>query len=153
MADPDEQRDIFLKRIGEALSPYQLIEEYLKVYIEAAHSVIELILMGRIPFRHHRSEYENAPLERLITMFSRHCDNEDLIKRLRAAVKKRNYVAHNVIGHYMKRRDTNPKRAHSISGDLKKIEDVGYHLVEELRNELSKLQSRAGHSTASGKAG
>jgi hypothetical protein len=145
MANPNEQINTFLKRIGEALSPYQLIEEYLKFYIEAAHVSIELILNGRIPFRYSRSEYENAPLERLITMFSRHSANEDLIRRLRAAVKNRNYVAHNVIGHYMKRRDKNPKRAHSISGDLKKIEDVGYGLVEELRSELSKLQSRPEH--------
>jgi hypothetical protein len=143
MADPNEQSqtDIFHRRIGEALSPYQLIEEYLKLYIEAAHSEIQVILLGRIPFRYHRSEYENAPLERLITMFSRHSDNEDLIKRLRDALKNRNYVAHKVIGRYMDHSEKNPARAQSILGELKKIEDDGYDLVAELGDEFRKLRS------------
>ncbi|SRR6266487_1552635 len=140
MTDPNEQSsqmDIFLRRIGEALAPYQLIEESLKFYIEAGHWRIEMILRGRIPFRHPRSEYENAPLERLITMFGRHSDNEDLIKRLRGALKKRNYVAHNAINHYME----HPTMAQSISDDLKKIENDGYDLVKEIRQELKKLRS------------
>jgi hypothetical protein len=144
MADPSEQSsqmDVFLRRIGEALSPYQLIEEYLKFYIERAHIRIELLLLGRLPFRYPRSDYENAPLERLITMFSRHSDNDHLIKRLRAAVKKRNYVAHKVTGHYIEHRSKNPKVAQSILEDLKKIENAGYDLVEELQNELRKLKS------------
>jgi hypothetical protein len=142
MADPDEQRDVFLRRIGEALSPYQLIEEYLKMYIQAAHLEIQGILLGRqIPFRYPRSEYENAPLERLITMFRRHSDNEDLIKRLRGALKKRNYIAHNVIARYMEHREKNPAMAQSISEDLEKMKDDGYDLVEELANEFNKLKS------------
>ena len=96
-------------------------------------------------------EFENAPLERLITMFGRHSDNDDLIKRLRAALKKRNYVAHNVIGRYMEHRDQNPAMAQSILDDLKKIEDDGYDLVEEVQIEFKKLTSslKAGRSLPS----
>jgi hypothetical protein len=143
MADPKEQSSqmhIFLRRIGEALSPYQLIEEYLKFYIESAHRRIALILRGRIPFRYPRKEYENAPLERLITMFSRHSDNEDLIKRLRDALTKRNYVAHNAINHYMEHHK-DPAMAQSILDDLKKIENDGYDLVAQMHNELKKLRA------------
>jgi hypothetical protein len=137
MAHPKEQMDIFLRQIGEALSPYQLIEESLKFYIEAVHWRIEHILRGRIPFRYPPKEYENAPLEHLIKMFRRHSDNEDLIERLKDALKKRNYIAHNAINHYME----DPTMAESISDDLKKIKDDGYDLIEELRKELKKLRS------------
>ena len=124
------QSDDFFRRIGLALGPYQLIEEYLKFYIEVAHTKIEKTLNGRIAFRYPRKEYENAPLERLITMFSRHSDNDDLVTRLRAALKDRNYIAHSSIGHY--RREKNPETAESILGQLQKLEDGGYDLIEDL---------------------
>jgi hypothetical protein len=141
MADPDEQIDVFLRQIGKALAPYQLIEEYLKFYIERTHLEIQMTLLDRIPFRYPRSEYENAPLERLITMFSRHSDKEDLIKRLRGALKKRNYVAHSAVSHYMEHREKNPAVAQSISEALEKIKDEGYDLVEELQDAFKELRS------------
>ena len=63
---------IFFRRVGEALSPYQLLEAFLKIYIQRAHLRIERFLVGKVPFHYPASEYENAPLERLITMFQRH---------------------------------------------------------------------------------
>jgi hypothetical protein len=143
-ANPRDQPSyiVFLRQIGEALAPYQLIEELLKLYIEATHLKIQKTLIGKIPFRYPHSEYENAPLERLITMFSRHSDNEDLIKRLRSALKKRNYVAHTVVGHYMGHRKKDPTMTRSsILEDLTKIKGDGSDLVAELGNELIALLS------------
>jgi hypothetical protein len=92
---------IFFRRVGQALAPYQLLEAFLKIYIGRAHLRIKGILDGKVPFHYPTSEYENAPLERLVTMFQRHSNNKALIKRLRAATKTRNYIAHGVIEHYM----------------------------------------------------
>ena len=133
------ERDDFIWRVGKALSPYQLIEEYLKFFIEVAHMKIQLLLVGRIPFRFPRKEYENAPLERLITMFARHCENNDLIDRLRAAQHDRNYVAHKAIGHYMQHRDDDDSA--KLHWGLKRIEEQGYNLVQLLEKELANLKA------------
>jgi hypothetical protein len=136
-----EQVDDFMWRLGAALSPYQLIEGILKEFIEVAHLNIELLVQGKIPFRFPRKEYENAPLEHLITMFARHCDNDDLIKRLRSALTDRNYVAHNAIAHFMTHRKK-AKVAKNILAELEKIHDEGNALVEQVRKEYSNLKAR-----------
>jgi hypothetical protein len=134
---------IFFRRVGEALSPYQLLEAFLKIYIARAHLRIQELLTKRVPFHYPRTEYENAPLDRLITMFQRHSDNKSLIKRLREASKARNYIAHNVIEEYMAHHATRPKIASRISRDLKKLQEEGYDLVEELQKELRTVYDAA----------
>jgi hypothetical protein len=141
--DDDEQRD-FLRQIGEALSPYQLIEEMLKEYVEVAHFKIQRLLAGRVPFRYSSNDYENAALEWLIKMFKRHCDNDKLIERLKNALKKRNYVAHNAIGPYMKHRDDDDPA--KLFSNLKGIEEEGWALVEELWNEVNKVNATSSAS-------
>ncbi len=128
---------IFFRRVGQALAPYQLLETFLKIYIGRAHLRIEKILAGKIPFHYPHSEYENAPLERLVTMFQRHSNNKALIKRLRDATKTRNYIAHSVIERYMDHHERNPKLASKISRELTKLQNDGYDLVEALQKELS----------------
>jgi hypothetical protein len=127
---------IFFRRVGQALAPYQLLEAFLKIYIGRAHLRIKGILDGEVPFHYPHSEYENAPLERLVTMFQRHSNNKALIKRLRAATKTRNYIAHSVIENYMEHHERNPKLASKISRDLTKLQNDGYDLVEALQKEL-----------------
>jgi|SRR6516225_3630824 len=139
--DPKDETGDFYRRIGLALSPYQLIEEQLKLYIEVAHFEILRLVADRIPFRCSRDDYENAALEWLIKMFKRHCDNDDLVKRLKAALKKRNYVAHNVVGRYMQHGKKDPTIAQSILADLEAIKEEGWDLVEQLNKEFDKLKA------------
>jgi hypothetical protein len=127
---------LFFRRVGEALAPYQLIEALLKLYVERAHLKIERLLALRVPFHYPRSEYENAPLDRLITLFQRHSNNKQLITRLRGATKARNYIAHRVIEDYMDHHEKDPKQARVISRQLKKAENDGYDLVEDFFKEL-----------------
>ena len=138
MSSVHSQR-IFFRRVGEALSPYQLLEAFLKIYVARAHLKIEQLVLGKVPFHYPSSDYENAPLERLITMFQRHSDNKPLIERLREGAKARNYIAHRVIEHYMDHHEKKPRVASRISKDLKKLEEDGYDLVEQLQKELRKV--------------
>ncbi len=131
---------IFLRRVGEALASYQLVEAALKLYIEGVHLRIQRLVSRRVPFHYPPSEYENASLGRLIDVFQRHSDNKQLIQRLRKAVKTRNYVAHRVVEDYMHHREATPRVAARISRDLKKLEDDGQCLGEELLKELAALR-------------
>lgn len=130
---------IFFRRVGEALSPYQLLEAFLKIYIGRAHLKIERLVLGKVPFHYPPSEYENAPLEWLIKMFNRHSDNKSLVKRLRKGMDARNYVAHKAIEEYMTHHTKDPKRAVKISRELMKLQKDGYDLVEAVQKELNKL--------------
>ena len=65
----------------------------------------------------------------------------DLIKRLNAARKKRNFVAHNAISQYVRHLEKNPPLAQSILEGLNETETEGNALVGELWNELNKLQT------------
>ena len=149
---------LFFRRVGEALAPYQLVEALLKIYVARAHLKIRRILAGSVPFNFASSEYENAPLEQLIRLFQRHSNNKPLITRLQAAKKKRNYIAHKIIEDYMDHHEENAKIARGISRKLKKIQNDGYDLVEDLlkeekilydlddfvRESIAKRKSRAG---------
>ena len=136
-------QNIFFRRLGEALAPYQLLEEVLKFYIEAAQFRIERLVDGIVPFNYPLSEYENLPLGRLITVFERHSDNKQLIERLRKAVKGRNYIAHRAVAHYMDHREKKPRIAARSSKDLKKLETQGHDLVEELLKDVKALRQAA----------
>jgi hypothetical protein len=133
---------IFLRRVGEALASYQLVEAVLKLYIEGVHLRIRRLVLGKVPFNYSPSEYENAPLEWLVKMFQRHSANKQLIERLRKAVKTRNYIAHRVVEDYMHHREGRPRIAARISRELKKLEDEGQGLAEELLKELTALRER-----------
>ena len=130
---------LFFRRVGEALSPYQLLEAFLKIYIARAHLRIQGLVLGKVPFNYPPEEYENAPLEHLIKMFRRQSDNDALFDRLRRALKSRNYIAHRVIEDYMGHHASKPRIASRISRDLKKLEDEGYELFEDLQKELRKV--------------
>jgi hypothetical protein len=130
---------LFFRRVGEALSPYQLVEAILKIYVAKAHLRIERTLAGKVPFNYPSSEYENAALGQLISLFKRHSNNNPLITRLKAAKEKRNYIAHKIIEDYMHHHEKNPKIASGISRKLKKIQSDGYDLVEDMLQELRVL--------------
>ena len=126
MPQTPEDKD-FNQRIGLAFAPYQVIEEYLKLCIEAAHLKIQVLLRGRIPFRYSRKDYENEPLGRLITLFARYYDNNKIIQRLRSAQTDRNYVAHKALVHYTQHRKIDAQKVWAV--------------VRELQKELKKLKA------------
>ena len=73
-------------------------------------------------------------------MYKRHSDNKQLIERLKKAVKSRNYIAHQVVREYMRHREAKPRVVATISRELKKLEDDGQDLAEELLKELAALR-------------
>ena len=114
-------RSIFLKRVGEALSPYQLVEASLKIYVARAHMRIEKLIRDKIPFNYPITEFENAPLERLISLFQRYSNNKALITRLRKAATDRNYIAHRVIEEV---HGTSPGRSEYSSNHIEETKET-----------------------------
>ena len=72
----------------------QLIEFALKMYITVSHQLIHNKIEGKIPYHFSGKDVENAPLERLLAVFSKLNDNRDLQDRLNKLKESRNHVAH-----------------------------------------------------------
>jgi len=77
-----------------ALGFLQMIEEGLRLYVGTAEELIQAAVPYGVPFRVDRKTIENAPLGKLIIMFSKLNRNEPLIARLRQLPAHRNYIAH-----------------------------------------------------------
>ena len=98
----DEPHLRFGTDVNRALVAYQLIEENLKLYINFSFQLIRIKLSPSIPFKFEGAEFDNAPLERLLHVFSRLTDNELLVARLNKLKSDRNFVAHYALVDYLK---------------------------------------------------
>ena len=72
----------------------QLIEFMLKIYISSTHDLIRNRLEGIIPYKFSGDDVRNAPLERLLTVFSKLNGNIELQKKLNRLKDGRNHLAH-----------------------------------------------------------
>jgi hypothetical protein len=91
--------DAFYVKIASALASCQMVELELKVYISDAFAFATKSIDGRMPFKFSGEDYIDAPLERLIEAFRKLSDNDELIKRLNAFKKERNFLTHRGISH------------------------------------------------------
>lgn len=82
----------------------------------------------------------DAPLGRLIQMYSQVSDNDEMVSHLRKATKSRNFCAHNAFRHELYVR-TGKKQfsAHSHEDLLQVVQDCS-ELVETLGAEVASLQ-------------
>ena len=90
----EHQLKLYLHEAQAAMFLFQMIEEGLKTSIGYAHEAIRAAIPPGIAFNVPESEYENAPLKRLINLFSRITVNEPLLNQLNQLPDLRNYCAH-----------------------------------------------------------
>ena len=95
---PTEPNTFYL-RVAFALTGCQLVEEELKLYITGAFELAKKCIGPRMPFKLSGADYEDASLERLIDIFRKFSDNDELIKDLRKFKDERNYLGHKSIAH------------------------------------------------------
>ena len=87
-------KEHYRKGANLALAGYQLIESLLKTYIKNYFSIVKSIIGNELYFGFDGQDYEEAPLGRLLQVFSKICDNQKLVKDLQSEIKHRNDVAH-----------------------------------------------------------
>lgn len=79
-------------------------------------------------------------MERLLQVFQRLSDNQDLIRRLQAFKKERNYLAHRAANDYFASHDAEPKKHRIMMTRLTKLENEGNALVKELYTETCRTR-------------
>ena len=90
----DDTSEKFYRRIADALTGCQLIEQKLKLYIAEAYEAISERVGDRVPFKWHGSDVEDSSLEHLINTFKKLSDNDQLIQDLYKFKKQRNFLTH-----------------------------------------------------------
>ena len=93
-----DDNDFYLK-VAYALSGCQLIEQQLKLYISEALELARKCIGKRLPFKLDGDDYADASLERLIEVFRKLADNDQLVKDLRKFKDERNFLSHKGIAH------------------------------------------------------
>lgn len=86
--------DFYRDSVSSALGGFQLVEEGLKTYIDIYYGAVRDILAGKLHFAFDQSDVQDAPLGRLLTIFSKICPNKELVSELRGLIKHRNQAAH-----------------------------------------------------------
>ncbi len=129
----------FLLKVARALGACQLVEFELKFYITQAFELCQKRVAGFPPFAMTGAEYENAPLERLITIFQKLSDCTPLVKRLNTFKAERNFLAHKAIAACI-----NPEGDFELSTSkpilvrLEKVEQEALALIDLIRDESGK---------------
>jgi hypothetical protein len=95
--NPIQQR--YVEAIGHALFAFQLIEEHLKERIAISYGYVALSVSDILPFKYEYADVQDASLERLLTIFAKFSENDELLKDLRRLPTNRNYCAHQGLLH------------------------------------------------------
>lgn len=87
-------KEFYSSSVGHALGGFQLLEEGLKNYIGLHHETVRALVAGRVHFDYRKSDFQDAALGRLLTIFSKVCSNRKLVEDIRRLVKHRDHAAH-----------------------------------------------------------
>ena len=88
-----ERNHVYVLSVQNALFAFQMIEEALKIYIGVSYEIIKRSAPSPVAFNFDASAINNAPLGKLIKMFSRVSANNKLIGDLRKIEEWRNFCA------------------------------------------------------------
>ena len=131
----------FGTNVSSALLAFQLIEENLKLYITFSFKLIRIRLNQTVPFNFDGTEFENAPLERLLHIFARLTDNNPLVSRLNKLKKNRNFVAHFAFVEYLKSMD-DPSQNEANREKLNTITKEAWVCFVILQEDIQALNTR-----------
>lgn len=87
-------KELYRDSVSHALAGFQLLEGGLKTYIDLYYETVRQLLHGKLHFGFDKAEVLEAPLGRLLQIFSRVSSNTELLAELRGLVKDRNKIAH-----------------------------------------------------------
>ena len=130
----------YLAAAHKALLSFQMIEEALKICVGLSYEVIAKAAPAPIVFRFDPAAINNAPLGKLVKMFSEINCNTELVSDLGKVLKWRNYCAHNAFAHeFLDRAGASPFAAHDTE-DVHAVVRFSTNLLERLGNEMKVLR-------------
>ena len=131
-----EGKQVYERAANRVLAGFQLIEDWLKTYLQVHFDLTRLMVAGRLHFEFRRDDYQNVSLGKLTSVFSKLCANEQLIADLNAVISRRNHIAHRA---FLKLYDTKLTSADysnlltEFDADHAKVASLLSRLNDELR--------------------
>ena len=130
----------YVVAVHKALLSFQMLEEALKICVGLSYEIIAKAAPAPIVFRFDPTSINNAPLGKLIKMFSELNSNAVLVGDLGKAVKWRNFCAHNAFAHeFLNKSSVSPFTAHDAE-DVEVIAKFSTALVERVDNEMKAIR-------------
>ncbi len=134
------ENDFYLK-IAHALSGCQLVEQQLKLYITEALELAKKCIGEKMPFKMVGNDYADSSLERLIEIFKKLTDNEELVTDLRRFKNERNFLSHKGITHCL---DYEGELFHSTAIEFQErldaIQEDAQRLYDAIHEEANKFR-------------
>lgn len=125
----------FLHQVAQAMAGCQELELRLKRHIYESYAHVRKVLKGEMPFKFglDSKEVEKKSLGQLIETFAKLTDNDILVKKLRAFVEERNFIAHKAItGCIIDGEHFCQTRAGDLQQRLEKIQKEVWTLANEV---------------------
>jgi hypothetical protein len=135
-----EKNHPYTLAVQNALFTFQMVEEALKICVGLSYEILKHSAPSPVTFNFDASSIHNAPLGKLIKMFSGVTANRQLVRDLGKIVEWRNFCAHCAYKHeFMNRGGTNPVSAKDVV-DVQTTTTFAVNLVEQLGNEMRALK-------------
>ncbi|MGZ8983469.1 MAG: hypothetical protein ACXW11_05890 [Methylotenera sp.] len=135
-----EKNHAYILAVQNALFTFQMIEESLKICVGLSYKIIKHSVPPPTAFNFDASNINNAPLGKLIQMFSGVTANLQLVGELRKIMEWRNFCAHRAYTHeFMSRRGSAPVSSDDVE-DVQAATTFGVNLVEQVASEMRALQ-------------
>jgi len=138
---PKAKNEVYISTVQNALFTFQMIEEALKICIRGSYEIIVRSAPTPVVFNFEAAAITNAPLGRLINMFSGVSANSTLVTELKSIEKWRNFCAHGAYAHEFLKRGTSEAVSQNDIDDVRKVTAAGVKLVEQLGVEIVAIQA------------
>lgn len=136
----NEKNHAYVLAVQNALFTFQMIEESLKICVGLSYEIIKLSAPPPTAFNFDTNNINNAPLGKLIQMFSSVTTNQQLVSELRKILKWRNFCAHRAYVHeFMNRQGSTPITSDDIA-DVQTATTFGVNLVEQINSEMRSIR-------------
>jgi hypothetical protein len=139
-----EKNHNYVLAVQNALFAFQMIEESLKICIGLSYEIITRAAPFPVVFNFDASAINNAPLGKLIKLFSGVSANNELIGDLRKIEGWRNFCAHRAYTHeFMSRQSGTPVSAKDVE-DVSLVITSAVDLLKQIGNDMHVLRETHG---------
>ncbi len=136
--------DEMLLQMGHALSQCQIIEQWIKYYIQLSFRIIRRHVPREFVFNFSHEDYDDASLGVLLTVFRKLNSNAALHADLKEIKKERDFLAHRAATDISETGMSDDKEAMArLFERLVSLEDRANRLFHAVGDEVDKLREEA----------
>ncbi len=140
MSESHPTHDEMILQLGHTLAQFQLIEQWMKAYIEIAFRIIRTELPARITFGFSAADYEDAALGTLLIIFRKLNSNDTLHAEIAAIKKERDFIAHRASTEISPELFGDPESNRRLLAKLSELENRANRLFHLVGDEVDRLK-------------